>query len=48
MKLKGYGYAIIVWIGPAEFYSKTVGAMVIEDSDPVPSVYKTMIRRKTT
>jgi len=48
MKLKGYGYAIIGWVGPAEFYSKTVGAVIIEDSDPAPSVYKTMLRRRTT
>jgi GNAT superfamily N-acetyltransferase len=34
MKLKGYGYAIIGWIGPQEFYEKTVGATVIPDSTP--------------
>jgi ribosomal protein S18 acetylase RimI-like enzyme len=34
MKLKGYGYAIIGWIGPQEFYEKTVGAVVIPDSTP--------------
>ena len=48
MKLKGYGYAIIGWVGPAEFYSKTVGAVVIEDSDSAPSVYKTMLLRSPT
>ena len=30
----GYGYAIIGWVGPAEFYSKVVGAIPIEDSWP--------------
>ena len=34
MKLGGYGYAIIGWIGPAEFYKKTVGAIEIPESTP--------------
>jgi len=34
MKLKGYGYAIIGWVGPQEFYEKAVGAVVIPDSTP--------------
>lgn len=34
MKLKGYGYAIIGWVGPQEFYEKTVGAIAIPDSTP--------------
>jgi GNAT superfamily N-acetyltransferase len=34
MKLKGYGYAIIGWAGPQEFYEKAVGAMAIPDSTP--------------
>ena len=34
MKLKGYGYAIIGWAGPQEFYEKAVGAVVIPDSTP--------------
>lgn len=34
MKIKGYGYAIIGWVGPQEFYEKTVGAIVIPDSTP--------------
>jgi len=34
MKLKGYGYAIIGWIGPQEFYEKAAGAVVIPDSTP--------------
>jgi len=34
MRAQGYGYAIIAWIGPREFYEKTVGATVIEDSSP--------------
>ena len=34
MKLKGYGYAIIGYVGPTEFYKKTVGAVEIPDSTP--------------
>jgi GNAT superfamily N-acetyltransferase len=34
MKLKGYGYAIIGWIGPREFYEKAANAVVIPDSTP--------------
>jgi GNAT superfamily N-acetyltransferase len=34
MKLKGYGYAIIGWIGPQEFYEKAVGAVLIPESTP--------------
>jgi hypothetical protein len=43
-ELKGYGYAIIGWGGPAEFYRKIVGAVEIPNSDSTPSVYKTMLR----
>jgi len=34
MKFKGYGYAIIGWAGPEEFYEKAVGAVAIPDSTP--------------
>jgi GNAT superfamily N-acetyltransferase len=34
MRTKGYGYAIIGWIGPQEFYEKNVAATVIPDSTP--------------
>ncbi len=30
----GYVYGIIGGVGPVEFYQKTVGAIVIQDSDP--------------
>ena len=43
MKLKGYGYAIIGSVGPAEFYRKTAGAVEIPDS--TPSVWKNWLRR---
>jgi GNAT superfamily N-acetyltransferase len=31
---QGYGYAIIGGAGPVDFYSRTVGAVLIEDSKP--------------
>jgi predicted N-acetyltransferase YhbS len=34
MKLKGYGYAIIGGVGPADYYKKTVNAVDIPDSSP--------------
>ena len=43
MKLKGYGYAVIGSVGPAEFYHKAVGAVPIPDS--APGMWKTWIRR---
>ncbi len=43
MKLKGYGYAIIGYVGPVEFYRKTVGAVEIPDS--TPGLWATWLRR---
>lgn len=43
MKLKGYGYAIIGWIGPGEFYRKVAGAVEIPDS--TPSIWKGWLHR---
>jgi hypothetical protein len=34
MRAEGYGYAIIGWASSVDFYKKTVGAVVIEGSDP--------------
>ena len=34
MYTQGYGYAIIGWAGPVDFYRRTVGASVIEGSEP--------------
>jgi GNAT superfamily N-acetyltransferase len=42
MAAQGYAYAIIGAVGPAEFYSKTVGAVMIEDS--TPGIYADMLR----
>ena len=43
MKLKGYGYAVIGAVGPAEFYRKAVGAVEIPGSEP--GLWKTWVRR---
>jgi len=42
MYFDGYGYAVIGWAGPVEFFKKTVGAIEIPDSEK--SVYKNMIK----
>lgn len=34
MREMGYAYAVIGGVGPREFYAKSCGATVIEDSDP--------------
>jgi GNAT superfamily N-acetyltransferase len=34
MKAERYAYASIGWAGPTEFYAKTVGATLIEGSEP--------------
>jgi len=34
MKQQGFGYAIIGGVGPADYYSKAVGAVPIEGSEP--------------
>jgi GNAT superfamily N-acetyltransferase len=33
MKLQGFGYAIIGGVGPADYYAKAVGAVLIEGSE---------------
>lgn len=33
-KAQGFAYAIIGGVGPAEYYAKTVGAIMIEGSQP--------------
>jgi GNAT superfamily N-acetyltransferase len=42
MAARGYFYAVIGGVGPAEFYAKTVGAVEIPDSTPGP--YRGMLR----
>jgi GNAT superfamily N-acetyltransferase len=40
---QGYAYAIIGGVGPVEFYAKTVGAVVIENSEP--GIYGGMLKK---
>ena len=42
MREAGYGYAIVGWAGPVDFFKKTVGATVIEGSEP--GIYKNMLK----
>jgi GNAT superfamily N-acetyltransferase len=44
MRLKGYGYAVIGWAAPVEFYQKTVEAVEIPGDQSTPGVYRTMLR----
>jgi len=43
MREMGYAYAIIGGVGPVEFYSRTVGAVLIPDS--TPGIYTDMLER---
>lgn len=45
MWAKGYGYAVIGGVGPAEFYTKISGATLIPDS--TPGIYADMLRPKS-
>jgi hypothetical protein len=38
----GYVYGIIGGVGPIEFYEKTVGAVVVPDSDP--GIYSDLLK----
>jgi len=42
MKLKGYGYAIIGGVGPADYYKKAVNAVDIPES--TPGIWKTWMQ----
>jgi hypothetical protein len=41
MREQGFGYAIIGGVGPVEYYAKTVGAILIEGSEP--GVYRGLL-----
>jgi len=42
MRALGYAYAIVGWVGPAEWYAHAVGAAVIPDSEP--GMFRGMLR----
>ncbi|MFH1619730.1 MAG: GNAT family N-acetyltransferase [bacterium] len=44
MRELGYGYAIIGWANTPEFFARTVGATVIEGSDP--GIYRGMLKKQ--
>lgn len=44
MAAKGYGYAIVGSAGPTEFHAKTVGATVIEGSEP--GIHRDHLKKK--
>lgn len=44
MEAQGYGYAVIGGAGPAEFYAKNCGAVIIEGS--TPGIYRGALWRK--
>jgi hypothetical protein len=44
LRAQGYAYAIIGWAGPVAFFERTVGATVIENSEP--GIYRGMLRGK--
>jgi GNAT superfamily N-acetyltransferase len=46
MAAQGFAYAIIGAVGPAEFYAKTVGATIIDES--TPGIYRGMLRTPKT
>jgi len=43
-RARGYAYAIIGGVGPAEFYEKAVGAIPIPGS--TPGIYAGMLKRR--
>jgi len=45
MRANGYGYAIIGGVGPAEFYTKVSGAVIIPDSSP--GVYRGLLHEES-
>lgn len=46
MAAQGYAYGIISWVGPAEFYSKAVGATIIDGA--LPPVYHQLLSETET
>lgn len=46
LRALGYAYAIIGWAGPVAFFKKSVGAMVIADSEP--GSFRGMLRERSS
>ena len=45
LRAQGYAYAIIGWAGPVAFFEKSVGAIVIADSEP--GIYRGRLKKGT-
>ncbi len=45
LRAQGYAYAIIGWAGPVAFFEKSVGAIVIADSEP--GIYRGRLKEGT-
>ena len=45
LRAQGYAYAIIGWAGPVGFFQKTVGAKIIENSEP--GIYRGLLKSKS-
>lgn len=43
MRADGYGYAVVGWAASVEFYTRTVNAMLIENSEPHQTVFQNQI-----
>jgi hypothetical protein len=46
LRAQGYAYAIIGWAGPVGFFEKTVGAKVIERSEP--GIYRGILQDRNS
>jgi len=44
MRADGYGYGVIGWAGPVDFYARICGATIIENSQP--GVYKGLLKSR--
>ena len=46
LRAQGYAYAIIGWAGPVAFFEKSVGAMLIADSEP--GIYRGVLKERAS
>ena len=46
LRTQGYAYAIIGWAGPVAFFERTVGAKIIENSEP--GIYRGILQDRNS
>lgn len=46
LRTQGYAYAIIGWAGPVAFFERTVGAKIIENSEP--GIYRGILQDRSS